>query len=1573
MGLSLNSIKKKVEDVLGGVARQVNPFDGGATYSNPKPAPKPVSKPQAQSVWQPNTAGVQRVTSGPQAPVRINKPRVVTNVVSGDQNQGNDYRSIVSKMWDQANPLDNGRTFKQSRVAARRSVPQQLEDKFVKPVVDQAKGTFQQVHDAPAGTIVRKVVAEVTGNEQASQNANIKGAFKTALTVPDQYIMQGDRRVPNPEYSAYVQNIAMSAKGGTGGMKNVGKPKVTAKAPKPVSEPLPQNVSFSKSGTGWNVHGPVGANPYGEEVIGNIGGVRKKTDGTWTHSEAVIEHQPDGTVKVTRDQGGHANRAAAVKAMLEVKARKAPAPEAPKVPTHNAYGRKIEMTKENGYHPLPTADGGAVYQKVARTGSNAKGVQLTNTYYATDGTKLTQAQADAMVQGKLRSSKPAVTVKPVHAVAAPEPVVTPQMLTAQSKPTVAVRKKQKRVAPLPPEVASNVDLAKTAVEEVGERGKIVEQRRGKFNEEGGLRDQFAEHMIDTDAVAINTLKHIEKETGRKGLAETFIYNTNRLRNAPKAVMARFKNDQYIKAAVSGLSKEDYKAFTEYAVARAELKNYKKGMKTSGGRDANRAIVKARPEFEARYNALRDFYKNVIVPEALKNGRISAATARSYNRKKNYIHISRDMGDLQTVKGQGKGLGLNTTAMSNKRKGSTRQAYDPVASALDYMRKMEIENWRNTTATHLVKTLAEHGQARRVSQKHATHENVITIRNKGKVEYYMVSPKIKEMSQQLNPYQLGTLGKVVAAPARLLRGGATALNPVFAASNVVKDQVSSFVLSKNAARTHNPMNVGKGVYESSKAFVGAKNDPLWQAFEEVGGDMTQFDLVRNLKQTNEIIDNIRGGRKAQTKNAILHPVRTLEDMNSITEKATRFQNFKGMYDKAIADGKPHQRAIQEAQTAALENSINFGRAGDVGRMINLLIPYTNAAIQGGRQTVKTVRDRPGATIGKATAAIGVPVAAVTLWNTSDPQRREVYENMEEYEKENNLVIIVPNTKRDDVEAGSYSAVKIPLPPDLGNLFQGVRRGIEDIKGVKRQENMGEGNTIHAVATDLTKPFVGPVNTKSVSAFTGSVMPQAIKVIAQQYANRDFFTGNQIVSDDIADAHTDPTERYTKGTTETAKKLAKVGKKFGKNIEPTRIDKAVRDTFGTVGSMAMRTADEAQKSKTGIVTGLPSVVAEGYGQRFSKVRAKEDPNNKGAMYYAKVDKHYEKADKATRDDYDALHRTKVDGNKPDKTFYDAATRANMFKRNPKLLDLERKINKDVKTDDPFWKLPNPQQDVIVTLDTLGSDPGSNTADKIRKDNPWLQEYYDARSGFFDKLAAEQLAESKKPGGKPLPAASKLPQPPKLEGATKTALETYSNMAKGAEKTQFLKDNPSVADYFTATDEYQRTKRDMMGLPQFDRYPKASADLQRKLDVYNNLPKHDGKKGGNASRWAYAQANPDIGEFFSKIANYSLVKDAQLAVFEGEEMPSGSGSGSGSSSGSSSSGSSKGYYDDNGNWKWYNDYSKGGGAAEGVDVMAHTVSSHGKITAGHNIRAKKAAKGKAKVSYKVAKPKVTIKKSR
>jgi len=141
MGFSLRNIGKKIEDVLGGVERQVNPFDHGATYSNPNPA-RPAAAPaprQAAPVTYPGQSlPGRRVAVSPRyfgAPQQ-STPQAVVNAPTTPV----DTRSSFSKLFDQVNPLDNGRTFKDATPNNNRSLVGQIAnngitDSMVKPLV----------------------------------------------------------------------------------------------------------------------------------------------------------------------------------------------------------------------------------------------------------------------------------------------------------------------------------------------------------------------------------------------------------------------------------------------------------------------------------------------------------------------------------------------------------------------------------------------------------------------------------------------------------------------------------------------------------------------------------------------------------------------------------------------------------------------------------------------------------------------------------------------------------------------------------------------------------------------------------------------------------------------------------------------------------------------------------------------------------------------------------------------------------------------------------------------------------------------------------------------------------------------------------------------------------------------------------------------------------------------------------------------------------------------------------------------------------------------------------------------
>src|SRR5690606_6344290 len=109
---------------------------------------------------------------------------------------------------------------------------------------------------------------------------------------------------------------------------------------------------------------------------------------------------------------------------------------------------------------------------------------------------------------------------------------------------------------------------------------------------------------------------------------------------------------------------------------------------------------------------------------------------------------------------------------------------------------------------------------------------------------------------------------------------------------------------------------------------------------------------------------------------------------------RIQNFTGTRDALIRQGVSPQQAQILAADAARNTTANFHRSGEWGRVLNVVLPYFNAGIQGSRQLVRSFKDRPAETTFKVTTAIFAPVAVTTAWNLADPQRRQVYNDLQE---------------------------------------------------------------------------------------------------------------------------------------------------------------------------------------------------------------------------------------------------------------------------------------------------------------------------------------------------------------------------------------------------------------------------------------------------------------------------------------------------------------------------------------------------------------------------------------------------
>jgi hypothetical protein len=762
-----------------------------------------------------------------------------------------------------------------------------------------------------------------------------------------------------------------------------------------------------------------------------------------------------------------------------------------------------------------------------------------------------------------------------------------------------------------------------------------------------------------------------------------------------------------------------------------------------------------------------------------------------------------------------------------------------------------------------------GQTRLIPSDKAANKNALKFFDNGAVKNFEVSKDIKEVAQRISPFQLDVVGKIISAPGRVFKAGTTGLNPVFTASNLAKDQATSAILSKDAPATSK--HFLNGLWESMKDFGVENNDPVWQKFLSVSGDTTSYDLTRNIKKTSEVVKEVANG-PTRYKNALLHPVRTLEDFNSITEKATRFQNFKGIYEKTLKETGDEAQALQEATLAAWHTTIDFNSAGDWGRVANLIFPYFNPAIQGSRQLGRNLAERPIATLVKGTAIVGVPLLGATLWNLGDPQRKAVYDNIPDYEKENNLVIVMPGTKQN--KDGTYNVIKLPFPPGVSNLYQPVRRGAEAAVGDKPLEAM-------KMLTDITQAFTGPVNASNPKQNVSTLVPQFARPLVQSATNTDLYTGKKIVPDYIDQSGADNKDKAYKYTSGTARFL---GKALGQS--PIKVEKFVKDTFGTVGANALNASDNVL-SKFGVIPkeqiGGQSV-GEGFQRRFAKVQGTENTNKSdGAKFFDQVAQVTKGLNRA---ELDAFNGTIIPSKKDfqgnvvnDKTYYDSASKATTWLRYPKTFEASKAIDAaqraDGKPGDPLYDLPPDQQKIVLNM-MANYSPGNKEEKAMRELNPWLTDFNQKRSAYFEQLSTNGSPVD--PKGITVPKADKNLQ---------AKLDQIKGITDKAQRAQFYADNPDVNDFYGKVENYQRVKRDFLGLPQFDRYPTASPEVQKVMDTYNSLPKADGpaKKDGTPSspaRSAWIKSHPKewaaLTDQWTKQDFYKLQEEGSLAVYEG-----------------------------------------------------------------------------------------------
>lgn len=426
---------------------------------------------------------------------------------------------------------------------------------------------------------------------------------------------------------------------------------------------------------------------------------------------------------------------------------------------------------------------------------------------------------------------------------------------------------------------------------------------------------------------------------------------------------------------------------------------------------------------------------------------------------------------------------------NKIKGSSALINNPYEALIENTVKIVNEGDRNRTMLAF-KALFEGG--RNMSQGNpqqlgqiarpatSKDKNTVKIYDNGKLEYWQLDDDVYASVKNITDVTK-TLPMLLTAVPKVLRWSVTHF-PVFAVRNRIRDIQHRMIISNTKAFS------GYDIYTDKK--TKELNKDLFQLF---GGGQSGFYMMNDnfyYKKMSETIKDI-----ATEKNTILiSPTELVSKFGtnylkllSSGERATRLEEYRSSFKEGKRKGMDDYNASLYAAYQS-RDLLDFAVAGSWMRLVNQLVPFSNAAVQGLVKTVKSAQSNPGGfTIRFAINAV-LPAILLRMM-VSYMGKDEEYENFPAYRRD--LYYNIP--------LGPDLWLTIPKPFELGVLSSGVERSVSKYA-------LGQDKALEGYAGSLAK---------TVMPLDEAALAGGYKPIIEVLTNYDFFRDKNIIPpEDVA---------------------------------------------------------------------------------------------------------------------------------------------------------------------------------------------------------------------------------------------------------------------------------------------------------------------------------------------------------------------------------------------------------------------------------------------------------------------------
>lgn len=678
---------------------------------------------------------------------------------------------------------------------------------------------------------------------------------------------------------------------------------------------------------------------------------------------------------------------------------------------------------------------------------------------------------------------------------------------------------------------------------------------------------FLRHHLSDDSTAYEQYlaKGHDKESklAREKLKEDIRNDIDKVRSSDM-IAQQFIRDNGL-AELGKMSTKDLNEFQQYLIARRHAADlHKQGINTGRDLDMDLAIIdKYKKKFTEQEKIYRNFNKQLL-NYMEDNGLISKELHSKLNQNTAYTPYQRLMDDVSSFTGHSQQLGnLNSEQVIKKMKGSDRTILNPIEATMSNTMRIINEGQRNIAARKIAENAFSENRLKDGQKPRAGYDTLNFMENGKKVSYEvpkMVASEMKRLNRVL-PEGVEKVISVLSMPAKTLRGGATSLNPVFAASNLIRDQLQTTITG----------NIGANIKGTPKALLatfgfGEKADNLRAELSRQGIIGSEYRQTYGYKQ-GDLMAELQKEHHLSKKAAdrLKHPIDALNDLIGRTEYFTRAQQYFGTDGDTIAKSQ-----------AARNNTLNFSRGGEAIMVINRAVPFLNAGIQGGIQITRQLVKRPARTALALAAWAGIAMAAKGI-SESDEKKKELYDRVSDYEKKTNLILFDKDAKYNPETGRIDGLVKIPIPQFLYPITDSMNN-IKD-----------SPDALLKTASNIFEVFTGLDTENPVNQLT----PTAIKPFIEAATNTNTFTKQDIVSD--YDKNKLPQDKGAKYTTGAARFLSGLT-----GVDAPIIDNFISNWSGGLGKdLAKVLTDNPDNQKDG--GGIGRIFTEGAYRRFGSAGA------------------------------------------------------------------------------------------------------------------------------------------------------------------------------------------------------------------------------------------------------------------------------------------------------------------------------------------------------------------------------------